>query len=157
MFSLFLSFLFCFVVVVVGKKTVSFVVDLDDSRDIQNMQHMILKHVRSASVDALNYMNTFSKYEYIWLEDKQLYLQRFLNECERNCLEEDTDFPEDKVQDPNAQIDLFQAQVSIYLMPHHIRCHCKLLMHTVYDLYLTHIIDWRLVECVWWLCKTYQL
>lgn len=96
-----------------GKKTVSFVVDLDDSRDIQNMQHMILKHVRGASVDALNYMNTFSKYEYIWLEDKQLYLQRFLNECERNCLEEDTDFPEDKVQDPNAQIDLFQAQVSI--------------------------------------------
>lgn len=76
------------------------------------MRNTILKHVRSASSEALNYMKTFSKYEYIWLEDKQLYLQRFLNECERKCLEEN-DFIDNKMQDPNAQIEVFQAQVSI--------------------------------------------
>lgn len=80
------------------------------------MQNMILKHVRSASSDAFNYMKTFSKYEYIWLEDKQLYLERFLNECQQKCLE-DNDFIDNKMQDPNAQIELFQAQV--YVM----QCH----------------------------------
>lgn len=78
------------------------------------MQHMILKYIRSASIDALNYMKTFAKYEYIWLEDKQSYLMRFLNECEQKC-QEDNDFSGDKIQDPNAQIDLFQAQVSVRL------------------------------------------
>lgn len=86
------------------------VVDLDESRDIQSMQNMILQHVRSASIQALNYMKMFAKYEHIWLEDKQSYLKRFLNECEQKCLE-DNDFPEDKMHDPNAQVDLFQAQV----------------------------------------------
>lgn len=94
-------------------------VDLDESKDIQKMQNIILKHVRSASAEALKFMETFSTYEYIWLEDKQLYLQRFLNECEQKCLE-DTDFPEDKVQDPNARIDLFQAQVFMYCIHIHI-------------------------------------
>lgn len=75
---------------------------------------MILKHVRSASIDALNYMKTFSKYQYIWLEDKQSYLKRFLNECEQKCLE-DNDFPGDKIGDPNAQIEMFQAQVCMHL------------------------------------------
>lgn len=78
------------------------------------MRNMILKHVRNASSEAFNYMKTFSKYEYIWLEDKQLYLQRFLNECQQKCLE-DNDFIVDKMQDPNAQIELFQAQVSMSL------------------------------------------
>lgn len=87
-----------------------FAVDLDESRDIQHMRNMILKHVQSASAEALNYMKTFSMYEYIWLEDKQLYLQRFLNECQQKC-SEDNDFTNDKIQDANAQIELFQAQV----------------------------------------------
>lgn len=89
------------------------VVDLDESRDIQNMQNMILNHVRSASIEALGYMNTFAKYEYIWLEDKQSYLKRFLNECEQKCCLEDNDFPEDNMHDPNAEVDLFQAQVCV--------------------------------------------
>lgn len=87
-------------------------VDLDENRDIQNIQNMILKHVRSASVEALNFMKTFAKYEYIWLEDKQSYLKRFLNECEQKCLE-DLDFSDDKIDDPNTQVDLFQAQVCV--------------------------------------------
>lgn len=78
------------------------------------MQNIISKHVQSASIEALNYMKTFTKYEYIWLEDKHSYLKRFLNECEQKCLE-DNDFPEDKIDDPNAQIDLFQAQVHLQL------------------------------------------
>lgn len=90
------------------------IVDLDENRDIQNIRNMILKHVRSASIDALNYMKTFSKYQYIWLEDKCEYLKRFLNECEQKCLE-DNDFPEDKIEDPNAQIEMFQVQVCISL------------------------------------------
>lgn len=92
------------------------VVDLDESKDIQKMQSIILKHVRSASAEALNFMKTFMTYEYIWLEDKQLYLQRFLNECKQKCLEDSDDFPEDKVEDPNARIDLFQAQVFMYII-----------------------------------------
>lgn len=76
------------------------------------MRNTILKHVQSASSEAFNYMNTFSKYEYIWLEDKQLYLQRFLNDCQRKSLE-DNDFIDGKVQDANAQIELFQAQVHV--------------------------------------------
>lgn len=88
------------------------IVDLDESRDIQNMKNLILKQVKSASEEALNYMKSFAKFEHIWLEDKQLYLQRFLNECTQKCLE-DNDSPEDKIQDPNAQIDMFQAQVFI--------------------------------------------
>lgn len=91
------------------------IVDLDESRDIQSMQNIIVKHVQSASTEALNYMNTFAKYEYVWLEDKQSYLMQFLNECKQKCLE-DNDFPEDKIHDPNAQIDLFQAQVRAYRM-----------------------------------------
>lgn len=88
-----------------------FVVDLDESKDIQNMQHMILKYVQSASINALDYMKTFLKYEYVWLEDKQSYFIRFLNECVQKCLE-DNDFPDDKMNEPNAQIELFQAQVT---------------------------------------------
>lgn len=75
------------------------------------MRNMILKHVQSASSEAFNYMKTFSKYEYIWLEDKQLYLQRFLNECQQKSFEENNDVVDDKMQDANAQIELFQAQV----------------------------------------------
>lgn len=69
------------------------------------MRNMILKHTQSASSEADNYMKTFCKYEYIWLEDKQLYLQRFLNDCQQKG-SEDNDF-----NDANAQIELFQAQV----------------------------------------------
>lgn len=87
-----------------------FSVDLDESRDVQHMRNMILKHVQSASSEAFEYMNTFSKYEYIWLEDKQLYLQRFLNECQQKC-SVDNDFIAGKTQDANAQIELFQTQV----------------------------------------------
>lgn len=82
-----------------------FTVDLDESRDIQHMRSMILKHVQDASSEAINYMKTFSKYEYIWLEDKQFYLQRFLNDCQNKCVEENDS------SDANAQIELFQAQV----------------------------------------------
>lgn len=93
-----------------------FVVDLDESKDIQNMQHMILKYVQSASTNALDYMKTFAKYEYVWLQDKQSYLNRFLNECVQKCLE-DNDFPDDNMNEPNAQIELFQAQVKLYYTP----------------------------------------
>lgn len=89
------------------------------------MRNMILKHVQSASAEALNYMKTFSMYEYIWLEDKQLYLQRFLNECQQKC-SEDNDFTNDKIQDANAQIELFQAQVLH-------RCHIINLKKTKYS------------------------
>lgn len=71
---------------------------------------MILKRSRSATEAALDWMSTFAKYEYIWLEDKQLYLTRFLGECEQKCLG-DGDSAADSIQDPNAQIDLFQTQV----------------------------------------------
>lgn len=87
-------------------------VDLDESRDIHHMRNMILKHVRSASSEAYSYMKTFSKYEYIWLEDKQIYLQRFLEECQQKCAE-NNDLVDDRMHDSNAQIELFQAQVSL--------------------------------------------
>lgn len=60
-------------------------------------------------------MKTFSKYEHIWLEDKHLYLNRFLNECKQNCFDEDEDnaFAADMQQiDPNTQTNLFQIQVN---------------------------------------------
>lgn len=77
------------------------------------MQNMIVKHVRSASIEALNYMKTFQKYEYIWLEDKQTYLKRFLNECEQKCLQDNDSTEVPSMRDPNAEVDLFQAQVSV--------------------------------------------
>lgn len=86
--------------------------DLDENRNIQHMQNMILKCVRNASLQAIDYMKTFSKYEYIWLDNKREYLQRFLSECQRTCLE-DNDCVDDELCDPNAQVELFQAQVHI--------------------------------------------
>lgn len=85
-------------------------VDLDENRDIQILRDMILLNVRNASDECLKYMNTFKVYEYIWLEEKECYLNRFLNECKQKCLTND-DYPEDSMPDTNAQIDLFQTQV----------------------------------------------
>lgn len=86
---------------------------------------MILKHVRNATIDALNYMNTFSKYQYIWLEDKQSYLKRFLNQCKEKCLE-DNHFPGDKIENPNAE--MFQAQVFVCMGV------CRLYVYAVYEI-----------------------
>lgn len=74
---------------------------------------MILLNVQNASVEALKYMNTFKMYEYIWLEEKESYLERFLHECEEKCLA-DNDCSTDMVHEPDSKIDLFQTQVSYH-------------------------------------------
>lgn len=87
---------------------------MNESRDIQNLRDRILLNVRNASDAALKYMSTFKVYEYIWLEEKECYLNRFLNECKQKSLT-DADYPEDSMPNTNAQIDLFQTQV--YFIP----------------------------------------
>lgn len=88
----------------------NFPVDLNANRDIQNFRDRILLNVRNASDEALNYINKFKIYEYIWTEEGECYLNRFLNECKQKCLTDD-DYPEDFMSNINAQIDSFQTQV----------------------------------------------
>lgn len=83
---------------------------MDENRDIQNLRERILLNVRNAIDEALKYMNTFKVYDYIWLEEKEHYLNCFLNECKQKCLTDD-DYPEDTMSNTNEQIDLFQTQV----------------------------------------------
>lgn len=88
----------------------NFLVDLNENRDIQNIRVRILLNVQNACNEALKYMNTFIVYEYIWLEEKECYLNRFLNECKQKCSTND-DYPEDSMSEINAKIDSFQTQV----------------------------------------------
>lgn len=105
------------------------------------LKKMILSCVRDASIEAFNYMKTFSSYEYIWLEDKNSYLNRFLNECKEKCLA-DIDYRDDLEDDPNARTDLFQMQVL------HTQFICSFLLFLVLFLLCSIFLSLLLLLCV---------
>lgn len=84
--------------------------DVNNSDDVRALKNEIFRNVRHTTLAAEQYLKSFTKYDYVWLEDKHLHLKSFLKECEQKHMEDDECSEEDEC-DPNLQIELFQNQV----------------------------------------------
>lgn len=66
--------------------------DVKKHLEINAIRSDIISNVRSTSLEAQKYMKKFHSYDYIWLEDKNIYLEKFLNdELKRRENEDDID------------------------------------------------------------------
>lgn len=85
------------------------------NEEVIALSEAITKQVKLAILDCIGYLEKYKSYDYIWLENKDVYLKQFIhewtnyvpNESEETDLEE-----QENEHDPDLKLESFQNQVS---------------------------------------------
>lgn len=86
-----------------------------NNKEIEELRDDVVKITKLSSANAIKYVTKFKKYEYLWITDRDKYLQQFLvygrGLTPEEELQLETGDPEFKVKENKPTLDVFREQV----------------------------------------------
>lgn len=89
---------------------ITFIENLHQNEEIIQLKKIIKRQIEIAIDDCVEYLAKFKNYDYIWLEDKDVYLKQFIEEWPKSNLHEEE---EDIQCESDLKLESFQNQVCI--------------------------------------------
>lgn len=92
-------------------RSIVFQADVEDMLELSEMKNELLERVSAASQTGCEYCSSFEKYSYLWVDDRQEFLQQFLRYGHVVTQEEIDQAGDDGVQETPPTLTRFKEQV----------------------------------------------
>ena len=87
---------------------------MEEIAELSDLKEELLSHVNSAIALAGEYSNSFQKFSYLWVDDRQEFMQQFLTYGHVLTAEEIEQHGEEGVPESPPTLDQFKSQVDTY-------------------------------------------
>ena len=87
---------------------------MEEIAELSDLREELLSHVNNAIAVASEYCNSFQKYSYLWVDDRQEFMQQFLLYGHVITAEEIEQHGEEGIPESPPTLDKFKSQVDTY-------------------------------------------
>ena len=87
---------------------------MEEIAELSDLREELLSHVNNAIAVASEYCNSFQKYSYLWVDDRQEFMQQFLMYGHVITAEEIEQHGEEGIPETPPTLDKFKSQVDTY-------------------------------------------
>lgn len=88
--------------------------DVEEIAELSDLREELLAHVNNAIALASEYCDSFQKYSYLWVDDRQEFMQQFLIYGHVLTAEEIEQYGDEGVPESPPTLEQFKAQVDNY-------------------------------------------